>query len=551
MSSSTALIIASVVSRATPARVAGAASQAATSSCVGARLRDDAPRRRRASPRLERRERPVEARREAPARAVAGRRRRRQRGRWPSCAPIEASSPALDRLGERVELGAPRPARAPLRRATRVARHRPPALGRATIARPRRPASARDPRRRSALRRTPSRPHRGRARGGAQRVEARRAATRPARGRGARRRSRRPGRPARGPNTSRTRHMATQHGGERRGCLSCADGLRRRAARPAQGRAAPAPRRVGPPGDRCGAGRGDRHAARPREARRRMVGPVRCAEPGRAARLLRPAHRAAPDARGRSSASTAELVEDLAARRRHVRRDPVGPPAPPRRAACPSPPSSRRVVAGVEPRSARSGGPLVGLIVTAMRSAPARGQRGAGPGRGRVRAAGRRLRPRRARGRSGRHRRMPRPSVRPRTAGWPSPPTPERWRARIACGRCSTSASGASRTARPPSGRGRRWRSCASADVTLDLCPTSNVQAGLVADLSDHPVAALHRAGVSVTLSTDDRTVTGTTLSDELARTAYGRRPRRPTSWRPSRSTASAARSRLRRPSGR
>ncbi|HEX7197294.1 MAG TPA: adenosine deaminase [Candidatus Limnocylindria bacterium] len=57
-------------------------------------------------------------------------------------------------------------------------------------------------------------------------------------------------------------------------------------------------------------------------------------------------------------------------------------------------------------------------------------------------------------------------------------------------------------------------------DITLDLCPTSNVQAGIVANLESHPIAALHRAGVSVTLSTDDRTVTGTTLSEEMARTA-------------------------------
>jgi adenosine deaminase len=58
------------------------------------------------------------------------------------------------------------------------------------------------------------------------------------------------------------------------------------------------------------------------------------------------------------------------------------------------------------------------------------------------------------------------------------------------------------------------------ADVTLDLCPTSNVQAGVVPSLEDHPLADLHRAGVSVTLSTDDRTVTGVTLSDEYARVA-------------------------------
>jgi adenosine deaminase len=55
------------------------------------------------------------------------------------------------------------------------------------------------------------------------------------------------------------------------------------------------------------------------------------------------------------------------------------------------------------------------------------------------------------------------------------------------------------------------------ADVTLDLCPTSNVQARIVPSLAEHPLARLHRAGVSVTLSTDDRTVTGTTLSAEYA----------------------------------
>jgi adenosine deaminase len=57
-------------------------------------------------------------------------------------------------------------------------------------------------------------------------------------------------------------------------------------------------------------------------------------------------------------------------------------------------------------------------------------------------------------------------------------------------------------------------------DVTLDLCPTSNVQAGIVPDLAQHPVARLHRSGVSVTISTDDRTVSDTTLTAELARTA-------------------------------
>jgi len=54
--------------------------------------------------------------------------------------------------------------------------------------------------------------------------------------------------------------------------------------------------------------------------------------------------------------------------------------------------------------------------------------------------------------------------------------------------------------------------------VTLDLCPTSNVQAGIVASLADHPLARLQRAGVSVSLSTDDTTVSDVSLSEEYRR---------------------------------
>ena len=60
--------------------------------------------------------------------------------------------------------------------------------------------------------------------------------------------------------------------------------------------------------------------------------------------------------------------------------------------------------------------------------------------------------------------------------------------------------------------------------VTLDLCPTSNVQSGSVAELAAHPLAALHRAAVSVTLSTDDRTVSNTSLTEEMARSAVALR---------------------------
>jgi adenosine deaminase len=51
--------------------------------------------------------------------------------------------------------------------------------------------------------------------------------------------------------------------------------------------------------------------------------------------------------------------------------------------------------------------------------------------------------------------------------------------------------------------------------VTLDLCPTSNYQAGIVPSVSAHPLARLDRVGVSVTLSTDSATVADVTLSEE------------------------------------
>jgi adenosine deaminase len=54
--------------------------------------------------------------------------------------------------------------------------------------------------------------------------------------------------------------------------------------------------------------------------------------------------------------------------------------------------------------------------------------------------------------------------------------------------------------------------------ITLDLCPTSNVQAAIVRSLADHPLGRLARAGVPVTLSTDDRTVSDLTLVREYER---------------------------------
>ena len=72
---------------------------------------------------------------------------------------------------------------------------------------------------------------------------------------------------------------------------------------------------------------------------------------------------------------------------------------------------------------------------------------------------------------------------------------------------------------RPRPGRRSTTPSCAPSSsrrrVTLDLCPTSNWQAGIVPSVAEHPLARLDRVGVSVTLNTDDTTVSDITLSEE------------------------------------
>ncbi len=55
-----------------------------------------------------------------------------------------------------------------------------------------------------------------------------------------------------------------------------------------------------------------------------------------------------------------------------------------------------------------------------------------------------------------------------------------------------------------------------SEGVVLDLCPTANWKCKAIPTLSDHPLPRLVRAGVRCTISTDSRTVAGTTLSHEF-----------------------------------
>ena len=63
--------------------------------------------------------------------------------------------------------------------------------------------------------------------------------------------------------------------------------------------------------------------------------------------------------------------------------------------------------------------------------------------------------------------------------------------------------------------------------VVLDLCPTSNWKCKAVRSLAEHPLPTLVREGVRCTISTDSRTVAGTTLSREfeLAEAEMGMTP--------------------------
>lgn len=56
--------------------------------------------------------------------------------------------------------------------------------------------------------------------------------------------------------------------------------------------------------------------------------------------------------------------------------------------------------------------------------------------------------------------------------------------------------------------------------VPLGVCPGSNVALGLYPDRASHPIDALRRAGVRVSINTDDPSLLGTSLVDEYAATA-------------------------------
>lgn len=52
--------------------------------------------------------------------------------------------------------------------------------------------------------------------------------------------------------------------------------------------------------------------------------------------------------------------------------------------------------------------------------------------------------------------------------------------------------------------------------IALEMCPTSNVQTKAVKDFEDHPIKDFIEAGLAVTLNTDNRTVSNTTMTREM-----------------------------------
>lgn len=59
---------------------------------------------------------------------------------------------------------------------------------------------------------------------------------------------------------------------------------------------------------------------------------------------------------------------------------------------------------------------------------------------------------------------------------------------------------------------------CRRQGVALEMCPTSNIQTGAASDMESYPWARMRAEGVPVTVNTDNRTVSDTTLVKEWER---------------------------------
>lgn len=53
--------------------------------------------------------------------------------------------------------------------------------------------------------------------------------------------------------------------------------------------------------------------------------------------------------------------------------------------------------------------------------------------------------------------------------------------------------------------------------IPLEICPTSNVQTGAARSIADHPIGLLARLRFRVTVNTDNRLMSGCTMTSEFA----------------------------------
>ena len=53
--------------------------------------------------------------------------------------------------------------------------------------------------------------------------------------------------------------------------------------------------------------------------------------------------------------------------------------------------------------------------------------------------------------------------------------------------------------------------------IPLELCPTSNVQTGAAKSIAEHPIGLLRRLRFRVTVNTDNRLMSGCSMSSEMA----------------------------------
>ena len=54
--------------------------------------------------------------------------------------------------------------------------------------------------------------------------------------------------------------------------------------------------------------------------------------------------------------------------------------------------------------------------------------------------------------------------------------------------------------------------------ITLEVCPTSNIQTCICKDYDSHPLFELYKYGIKTTINTDNMTVSNTTLENEYNR---------------------------------